>query len=155
MYGNKLGGNQAWTNYSDARLKDRIRGLSQEDGLAAIMKLRPVRFHWRDAETDDKKGEQFGFIAQDIQRIFPEVIGDKISSTITTHDGHRIVVSDTLNLSYATLVVPMTKAIQELKAENDNLKSILRAATDNDQQLRMEFDDLRRELRELKQANKK
>ena len=29
---------------------------------------------------------------------------------------------DVSNLSYATLVVPLTKAVQELKAENDMLR---------------------------------
>jgi len=157
--GTSCGGNQAWTNYSDIRLKERIKPLPETDGLATIMKLKPVRFHWKDAALDKKKGEQLGFIAQDVEKLLPELLGSAIDTTITTADGKTTQVRDVKNLSYATLVVPLTKAVQELKAANDNLISetaVLKRANDN---LTIEIvglkaanDTMRVELEALKKA---
>jgi len=157
--GTSCGGNQAWTNYSDIRLKERIKPLPEADGLATIMKLKPVRFHWKDAALDKKKGEQLGFIAQDVEKLLPELLGSAIDTTITTADGKTTQVRDVKNLSYATLVVPLTKAVQELKAANDNLISetaVLKRANDN---LTIEIvglkaanDTMRVELEALKKA---
>ena len=55
------------------------------------------------------------------------------------------VVRDVKNLSYATLVVPLTKAIQELKAANDNLVK-------SNQQLSNKLDAQARDIEELRKA---
>lgn len=117
--GTNCGGNQAWTNYSDARLKKNIRALTDDDGLSAIMKLRPVRFRWKDVDQDRARGEQLGLIAQEVEETLPEILGAPIESTITTDDGMKRTIPDTLNVSYATLVVPLIKAVQELKVLSD------------------------------------
>jgi hypothetical protein len=116
------GGNQAWTNNSDARLKTDVRNVNKSDGLEAIMKLRPVRYHWKDEKLDQDKGEQLGFIAQDVQAVFPEFVTKSGTDTTIKHkDGSKEVIPTTLALSYAEFVVPLVKAVQELKAANDVL----------------------------------
>jgi hypothetical protein len=110
------GGNQAWTNNSDIRLKTAIRDLPGEDGLAAIVKLRPVRFHWKDKEQDARQGEKIGFIAQEVEKVFPEAV--TTASTDTTIDlgqGKKEVVKNTKTLAYSDLTAPLVKAVQELK----------------------------------------
>jgi Chaperone of endosialidase len=40
----------------------------------AILKLRPVRYRSRDRNLDAQRGEQIGFLAQDIEKVFPEFV---------------------------------------------------------------------------------
>ncbi|AHB49901.1 hypothetical protein W911_03655 [Hyphomicrobium nitrativorans NL23] len=111
------------------------------------MKLRPVRFHWRDAER--AQGEQLGLIAQEVEKILPEVIGDPIDSSITLPDGSREEIKGTLNVSYAALVVPLIKAVQELKSENDTLRAEQKAANDKDAVRDAAIEEMRQQLRAL------
>jgi hypothetical protein len=119
------GGGAAWTTSSDTRLKEQVKDLPNSWGLAAIGKLRPVTYHWRDAKRDRKEGEQVGFIAQDVKTVFPNlVLTDKGSSTtITLAGGKKVTVQDPMSLKYELLVAPLVKAVQELKADNDNLRA--------------------------------
>ena len=145
------GGFSAYQNLSDERTKTKIHDLPTKDGLASILKLRPVRFHWKDAKKDKLEGEKLGFIAQDIEKVFPEVVVDsRIDTSVTTVDGKKESVKNAKTLSYGDLVVPVVKSIQELKAENDNLVSKtgaleaqLKAANDNIEELRHELRDLK------------
>ena len=61
---------------SDARLKDNIASTTY--GLADLLKLRPVSFTWK---AQPQQGTQLGFIAQEVQPIFPELVnvGDDTS----------------------------------------------------------------------------
>jgi cysteinyl-tRNA synthetase len=101
------GGTLTSTNPSDERLKDNITDISW--GLNDILKLRPVSYHWKDDKIN--QGVQFGFIAQEVQDVMPEAIkefGEDVKYLGLEKDA-----------IYATLV----KAIQELKAEIDELKA--------------------------------
>ena len=99
----ECGGNKAWTSSSDRRLKDRITDLPPSRGLDAILKLRPVTFHWKDKKSDVALGQRLGFIAQEVRPIFPETIG--------------ISPNKMLNLAYSDLTVPLVKAVQQLYAK--------------------------------------
>jgi len=100
-----------WTNASDSRLKTNV--VNTNYGLQTVMQLRPVNY------TMVKGGEaQVGFLAQEVQKIVPEVVSG------TEGDMSQ---GETLGLSYGNLVPVLTKAIQDLKAENDALKASLSA----------------------------
>lgn len=58
------------TNPSDKRLKTNIQTLPY--GLAEILKLKPVEFDWKEDKVH--QGKQFGFIAQDVQKVMPEAV---------------------------------------------------------------------------------
>ena len=89
-----------WTNASDARLKTNV--VNTTYGLQTVMQLRPVNYNMI------KGGEaQVGFIAQEVQKIVPEVVSG------TEGD---ITKGETLGLSYGNLVPVLTKAIQEQQA---------------------------------------
>lgn len=133
------GGNRAWTNASDGRLKHHVSDLSSKDGLAAVMKLRPVTYQWR---TDDSDRIELGFIAQEVEEVLPELVGSSPDTTITLDDGTEQDITDVKSLSYSGFVVPLVKAVQELKTENDALRAELQAANDN----------FRRELDAIKAA---
>jgi hypothetical protein len=66
----------SWLGNSDKRLKTNIEYLDSEEVLDQLMQLRGAQFEWNDAVTGLKRppGKQTGFIAQDIQQIWPERI---------------------------------------------------------------------------------
>ncbi len=84
-------------------------------GLITVMQLKPVTYFYK---ADTTNHPEVGFIAQDVQKLIPEVVSG------TEGD---LAKGETLGLSYGNLVPVLTKAIQELKAENDSLKASLTA----------------------------
>ena len=86
----------AFFTTSDARLKENIVDLPPQ--LANILALRPVEFDYKAS-----KGHQIGFIAQEVQAIYPDLISEN-------SEGY-------LNLSSLDKTTSrLVKAIQELKA---------------------------------------
>jgi hypothetical protein len=84
---------------SDGRLKTNIKPIDQ--GLSQVLELTPVSFTFIDTKLYGTHTE-IGFIAQDVQKLFPEVVGSGADGV--------------LSLDYSKLVSPLAKAIQELNA---------------------------------------
>ena len=61
----------SFVSTSDRRLKDRIAPIDAEEATAALAALEPVRFVYRE---DEEERETYGFIAQDVQRVLPDVV---------------------------------------------------------------------------------
>jgi hypothetical protein len=64
-----------YQDISDRRYKTNITPL--DNALERVMRLRGVSFDWRQAEFPDlnfNKGRQVGFIAQEVERVLPEVV---------------------------------------------------------------------------------
>ncbi|WP_435640596.1 tail fiber domain-containing protein [Micavibrio aeruginosavorus] len=120
---NGCGGNRAWYNASDERLKKDIVPLNDNEGLAAIMQLNPVHYKWRDRAAEDQT--EMGFLAQEVEQVLPELVGVGPDTEITSDDGAKETIENARSMSYATMVVPLVKAVQELKAENDDLRARL------------------------------
>jgi len=95
----------AWYTFSDERLKENIKPL--EGALDAVLLLSGITFDWRNGDTN----ENLGFIAQDVQEVFPQVVSEDANGF--------------LSLSYDRLVVPIVVAIQEVwSAVQENTRSI-------------------------------
>ena len=101
-------GGGSWTNSSDERLKD-IMG-EYNPGLDEIASLNPVVFYYK---VDNPRGlpsenEYVGFIAQEVQVVFPEAVSEG-------PDGY-------LDFNMHPVNVALVNAVKELKVENDALK---------------------------------
>lgn len=94
---------------SDARHKHNIRTL--ETGLESVLRLRPVTFEWNTPTDKGMEGTQLGFIAQEVEEILPDIV-------ITQDDEDA-----TKGLKPTAMIPVLVKAIQELKIENDALRS--------------------------------
>ena len=101
------------TQSSDQRLKTNIQDLDGSSSLAAINSLNPVTFNWID--PNQGTAPQLGFIAQQVQRVFPNLVSTT-SPTALTPDG-------TLGLNYIDLISPIVAAIQQLDKEITSLAS--------------------------------
>jgi hypothetical protein len=85
---------------SDARHKKHVEDLD-EHTLEKVLKLRPVEFEWKNPKDKGMLGAQTGFIAQEVQKIFPSVI-------LKNDDADQ-----TLGIKYNELISVLTKAFQE------------------------------------------
>jgi len=96
-----IGGQVAWSNTSDVRLKKGIT--TSQYGLNFINKLRPVTYFLKSGPTD----LQTGFIAQEVEAAANE-INYKFSGIVKPEKAE-----DFYSLRYSEFVVPLVKAVQE------------------------------------------
>lgn len=97
----------AFGSFSDARLKDNIVNLTPQ--LEKVLALRPVEFDYKDGS-----GHQTGFIAQEMQEVYPDAVGEQ--------DGFLTVTG------YGKTEARLVKAIQEQQTIIESLKARLDAA---------------------------
>jgi hypothetical protein len=102
------------TSLSDRRDKTNIVDIPA--GLSFIQSLKPVSFDWNMRDGGKVGITEFGFIAQDLQDAQNE--NGVIVPNLVSEEN-----PDKLEASAGTLIPVLVKAIQELKAELDLLKS--------------------------------
>ena len=139
-------GNTTWDGFSDRRAKENVQDVTS--ALDTICRLRPVTFDWTNDYADrmnmfnmDKsdpksynwfsvkengydevrKNNNVGFIAQEFEEVFPKDI------TETEMELGNETITDFKTVNFDSLVPMLTKAVQELKAENDSLKARITA----------------------------
>jgi hypothetical protein len=93
----------AFASYSDARLKENIVELPSQ--LESICALRPVEFDYKNGS-----GHQIGFIAQEVQEIYPDVIAEGEDGMLTL-------------TGWSKTEARLVKAIQEQQAMIEDLKA--------------------------------
>lgn len=128
-----IGGQVAWGNYSDKRIKNNIK--ENVPGLAFISKLKPVTYNLdihkqyeiaMNGKKDDsadypgkydiEKVTQTGFLAQDVEAA-AKSLGYDFSGVEAPTDGQGLY-----KLRYSEFVVPLVKAMQEQQAQIEELK---------------------------------
>lgn len=97
---------------SDRRLKTNITPLAENNGLSAINQLKPVTFNW--LSQDYAKTEQIGLLAQDVEKVFPQLVSEGGTTTIQLAGGDSQIVNGTKSLNYSGLIPPVVKSIQTL-----------------------------------------
>jgi hypothetical protein len=85
----------AFGSFSDARLKENIVTLDSQ--LPKILALRPVEFDYKDGS-----GHQTGFVAQEMQEVYPDAVGEA--------DGYLTITG------FGKTEARIIKALQELNA---------------------------------------
>ncbi|MDD3371677.1 MAG: tail fiber domain-containing protein [Alphaproteobacteria bacterium] len=98
----------SWSGCSDARWKKDIEPL--KDSLKKVEQLQGVTFLWRQAEFPGRnftKGRQVGLIAQDVEKVVPEVVS-------TDSSGYK-------SIEYGKLSPLLIEAVKDLKKILDGL----------------------------------
>jgi hypothetical protein len=93
---------------SDFSLKKNIQSINY-DVLDRVLRLNPVSFYWKDERIDREK--HFGFIAQEVEKIFPELV--------------RKDSKGKKSLNYNELIPFLTKSIQEQQLQITSLNKAL------------------------------
>jgi len=92
------------TAYSDGRLKKDIKVI--EGALGKVLSIRGITF----SRTDDKKSVRYaGVIAQELEKVLPEVVSYNESN-------------DVKSVAYGNITALLIEAIKELKLEIDDIK---------------------------------
>ena len=104
----KTEGGTSWATSSDLRLKNLLGNYSK--GLDEIVLLQPVRYIYKKDNPRELNSTeaQVGFVAQEVQKIFPEAVTEG-------EDGY-------LDFNIHSINVAMVNAVKELNNENNQLK---------------------------------
>jgi hypothetical protein len=95
----------AFGSWSDKRLKENIVDLDPQ--LNNILSLRPVEFDYIESEGG---GHQTGFIAQEMQEVYPDAVGERQDGMLTIS-------------GWSKTEARLVKAIQEQQAQIEELKA--------------------------------
>jgi len=101
-------GNNTTLYHSDKRWKQNIRNLN--GSLDRVMKLQGVQYNWKQDEYPEMNfpdGEQIGLIAQDVEKIIPEIVNESA-------DGFK-------SIEYAKLVSVLIESIKEQQVQIEKL----------------------------------
>ncbi|MFT4156079.1 tail fiber domain-containing protein [Parafilimonas sp.] len=106
----KPGGGQFVNLSSDERVKSDIKDFN--DGLAKLKKLKPVNYKYNGKAGIVQGKEYTGLIAQDVQKIFPYMVGN-FKAKMEPGDEQE---TELLSLDTSALTYVMLNAIKELDA---------------------------------------
>ncbi|HLP79900.1 MAG TPA: tail fiber domain-containing protein [Acidobacteriota bacterium] len=113
-------GATAYWYTSDASLKKNVRQLNDESMLSKVLALKPVTFEWKDSAD---MNTQIGFIAQDVEKVLPQVVNTDASGL--------------KSVQYGNMVAPLVAAVQEQQRmidaqqqQIDELKAQIAALSD-------------------------
>ncbi|MCX6267243.1 MAG: tail fiber domain-containing protein, partial [Bacteroidetes bacterium] len=107
-------------NTSDERLKKDVTGLGY--GLDALMMLKPVTFRWKEGNIDNGS-KHLGFLAQDLQKVLPEVVVDHEWKEVTEGSTRDWTPTSTLGVNYAEITPVLVKAVQEQQQMIEQLQN--------------------------------
>lgn len=122
------------TSTSDARLKKDVEPL--KDSLKKVLALSGVSYDWIDIEKYGDK-HQIGFIAQELELLFPEVVYTDKDSGLKT-------------VSYGQLVAPVIEAIKEHNQMIENNQAMYQTMQGRLEKVEREIASLKEENAELK-----
>jgi hypothetical protein len=121
------------TTWSDARYKTNVIPL--DNALNYVMNLQGVQFDWKRSEFPDlnfPKGNQIGVIAQDVEKILPQLV-------YTGPDGYKSVSYEKLTPVLIEAIKEQQQIIKKQQAEIDKLNASLSEVN----KLRSEFEQLK------------
>tara|TARA_R110002126_G_scaffold288548_1_gene442384 strand:- start:9265 stop:10863 length:1599 start_codon:yes stop_codon:yes gene_type:complete len=121
------------TQTSDRDLKENIRSL--EDGIGAIMKLRPTSYNFKgNGEYKGLKlagGLHYGLIAQEVEEVLPSLVKNNKHTYLAPVEGAgpnnpdektKVKTMDYKTMNYTELIPVLIKAVQEQQEEIEKLR---------------------------------
>ena len=137
----KSSGGSSWAVASDIRLKNLLGNYNK--GLSEIEKLNTVKFKYKENNPLNlpNKEIEYGFVAQEVQEIFPEAVNKSTKGY--------------LDFNMHIINVAMVNAVQELSKKNNELKQKLEKYEEVHKNLKTvihENKELRNEMEIIKTA---
>ncbi len=108
-------GGGSWTASSDARLKQDVKPYT--DGLAKLMQIMPVTYHYNQVSGFDTKPEYVGVIAQQLKAVAPYMVGTDKRGDASYYN----VNNSAMTYMLINSVKEQQEQIEELKKQNELL----------------------------------
>jgi len=106
---------------SDKKLKKNINEIN--NALESLWQLQPKTYEF--IKTNKKvlpRGQQYGFIAQELEEVFPELIKN-VKKPVFDKEGNITEFFEYKSVNYIPLIAVLTASIQELSKEVEDLKA--------------------------------
>lgn len=140
-----------WIANSDIRLKKNVQPIDGEDALLKLLSLHGITYEWDDHVTEYVRpsGTQYGFTAQNIQSVFPELVSTDadgyLQTAYGTYDPLMIEAFRAIHDKISTLNSLNTK----LQLENESLKRQFELQAQVNEQHRQELEAIKQQLSTL------
>jgi hypothetical protein len=138
------------TDVSDRKFKKNIREFS---ALERIMQLRPKTYEMKRDEFKRMNladGLRYGFIAQELQEVFPELVREQVNATpYQEADSLNVEEIDYLGVEYIPMIPVLTKGMQEQQEQIEEKEERLTKLERQNQALKRENQELEDRLDQL------
>ena len=121
-------------NSSDARLKERVKPVL--NSMEIVRKLNPVSYFWNTEgvkQGGNANVEQIGFIAQELEKILPNVVN-------TNSEGFK-------SADYTKIIPVLTKAIQEQQTQIEKQQFEVEMYKSQNEEFKKRLEDLEAKLK--------
>ena len=102
--------------------------------LEKVLQLQPKTYFFKTDEYDHMNlatGPQMGFIAQEVQEIFPEVVKENVVYFPGEDaEKHEMIKTEYIGINYLSFVPILTKAIQEQQEIIQSQQSLIQELMD-------------------------
>lgn len=115
LYNNAVYSSYGFYESSDERLKTILNPVKVN--LDELAKLRKVYYLWKDDSSNDT---QLGVIAQDVQKLYPELV------SVNSDTGYLSLSYDKLSVVALAAVDELHKTLNEVKEENKRLRELVK-----------------------------
>jgi len=109
----------SWTQASDERYKSNIKPLLSISNKVNL--LQPVEYEWNKDEFPENNfpdGNQVGLIAQEVEKLFPEIVATK-------KDGYKSIDYSKISVLLIQAIKEQSDEINKMKRELEELKSMI------------------------------
>ena len=151
------------TAFSDRKLKKNVKSLNS--ALLNLNQLQAKSYEFKTGEFEKMnlpEGEQFGFIAQELEEVFPQLVRVEAAPSFDPNDTKNVKIDHFKSVNYIGLIPIMVEAINEQTAiieEKDNkintletqLTQLLERVENIEATLRIESSDVEHTIPSLKQ----
>lgn len=113
----------AMLQQSDQRLKNSIQDMDLSF-VNKFMSLRPVNYYWNEGKSEDKN-IQYGFIAQEVAQIFPELVftaSDEMQTKSMNYQAFHAMSARMIQLQQAQL----TEQAQQIQSLQTSLEALIK-----------------------------
>ncbi|MCU7549948.1 tail fiber domain-containing protein [Chitinophagaceae bacterium LB-8] len=124
VYGNALASGGVW-QASDLKLKNNIADMS--NAMDIINKLKPRTYFFKTNEYNKLNlsgKKQYGFIAQELEQVIPELVITSTEETRDSSNGERNA-EEIKSINYTAIIPLLVKAVQEQQQVINELKNEL------------------------------
>jgi hypothetical protein len=126
-----------WTQASDERYKRNIKPLL--GNLDGVKMLKPVEYEWNKEEYPENNfpdGNQIGLIAQEVEKLFPEMVA-------TNQDGYKSIDYSKLSVLLIQAMKEQQNEIEKQSAENEKQSYEIKEQSGEINKMKSELEELK------------